>query len=268
MSGQQITDWDDAYANGAHIEGAETYPPRWAEEAKIFRNAWMKKDLDVVYGDSDRQRLDVFYPEGNTRGLVIFVHGGYWMKFDKSFWSQLARGALAKGWAVCLPSYDLAPEVKISEITRQITQAVIKAAQRVTGPIRLTGHSAGGHLVSRMICEDTSLPPEVLDRIEKIVSISGLHDMRPLRNTKMNEAFLLSEEDAVSESAALMRPVRDVPVTAWVGGDERPEFIRQSQLLADAWPNAEFYVDAGKHHFDVVEGLAEPGSAITSELLK
>ncbi|MEP3047911.1 MAG: alpha/beta hydrolase [Roseibium sp.] len=267
MTGQKITDWDDAYANGAHINGAETYPPRWAEEAKSFRNSWMKKDLDVVYGDSARQRLDVFHPEGKSKGLVIFVHGGYWMKFDKSYWSHLAQGALAKGWAVCLPSYDLAPNVQIFEITKQVSQAVIKAAQRVEGPIRLTGHSAGGHLVTRMVCKDTSLPADVLDRIEKVVSISGLHDMRPLRKTEMNDTFGLSEDDAVAESTALMDPVREIPVTAWVGGDERPEFIRQSRLLADAWSNVNFHEEADKHHFDVVEALTEPGSPLTSELL-
>jgi arylformamidase len=43
-------------------------------------------------------------------------------------------------------------------------------------------------------------------------------------------------------------------VTAWVGGDERPEFIRQSQLLAEAWDNAKVFVDEGRHHFDVIEG--------------
>ena len=32
-------DWDDAYANAAHIAGAVAYPERWAAEAKAFRAA-------------------------------------------------------------------------------------------------------------------------------------------------------------------------------------------------------------------------------------
>ena len=31
---EQITDWDDAYANVAHIPGGEGFAPRWEGEAE------------------------------------------------------------------------------------------------------------------------------------------------------------------------------------------------------------------------------------------
>ncbi|GAB4577148.1 MAG: alpha/beta hydrolase [Roseibium sp.] len=267
MSETTTADWDDAYANAAHITGAEDYIDRWAGDAATFRKTWMEKDLDVVYGESPRQRFDVFRPERSSKGLLVFVHGGYWLRFDKSFWSHYAAGALAKGWTVCLPSYDLAPEVRIADITRQIGAAVVKVAERVGGNIRLAGHSAGGHLVTRMICDDSPLSPDTLDRVERVISISGLHDLRPLRNTSMNESFRMSEVDAVAESPALKKPVRDCPVVAWVGSEERPEFLRQSRLLADAWPSASYHEEAGRHHFDVIDGLKDPESDLTKTLL-
>lgn len=268
MTETMITDWDDAYANASHIPGAADFIARWESDASDFRKSWLKKDLDVVYGDGRRHRFDIFHPEGPAKGLVVFVHGGYWMRFDKSYWSHFARGALANGWSTCLPSYDLAPDVGIADITRQISSAISKAASRVSGPIRLTGHSAGGHLVSRMICADSQLESNVLERIEKVVSISGLHDLRPLRKTKMNESFSLSEEDAVAESPALMKPAVSCPVVAWVGGAERPEFLRQSKLLADAWATASYHEDPDRHHFDVIDGLKDPGSGLTSAVLE
>ena len=82
-----IEDWDDAYANGAHIDGAADYPPRWSAAAAEFRDAMARRQLvecDIAYAQGERQRLDLFRPEGNPRGLVIFVHGGYWRAFDKS----------------------------------------------------------------------------------------------------------------------------------------------------------------------------------------
>ncbi|MFB9173188.1 alpha/beta hydrolase [Roseibium salinum] len=267
MNAAEITDWDDAYANAAHIPGAADYPPRWTQEAETFRKTWIEKDLGIVYGDTDRQRMDIFHPEGVSKGLVVFVHGGYWLRFDKSYWSHFASGCLGRNWSVCLPSYDLAPDVRIADITRQIGRCISRAAERISGPIRLTGHSAGGHLVTRMMSEDTPLMPEVLNRIEKVVSISGLHDLRPLRNTRMNDTFKMSEEDAVAESPALKKPAGPCPVVAWVGGAERPEFIRQSRLLAEAWPNAGFHEDQGRHHFDVIDGLKDPDSELTSTLL-
>ncbi|MEM5585012.1 alpha/beta hydrolase [Roseibium sp. AS2] len=267
MTETMITDWDDAYANAAHIPGAEAYIERWAEDAAEFRKSWMEKDLDIVYGEGARRRFDMFRPDRASKGLVVFVHGGYWLRFDKTFWSHFSGGALAGGWTTCMPSYDLAPAVGIADITGEIAAAITAAARRVGGPIRLTGHSAGGHLVTRMICEDSPLPTDVLERIERVVSISGLHDLRPLRNTTMNASFRLSEEEAMAESPALQKPATDCPVIAWVGGAERPEFLRQARLLADAWPNASYREDPERHHFDVIDGLKNSESTLTRTLL-
>lgn len=264
MAGE-ITDWDDAYANGAHIPGAADFPPRWAAEAEAYRGA-AKADLDVVYGDHPRQRLDLFWPDAAPKGLAVFVHGGYWLKFDKSTWSHLAEGARAQGWAVAVPSYVLAPEARISEITTMIAAAITAAAAKVDGPIHIAGHSAGGHLVSRMACTDVPLPAEVSGRIERVLSISGLHDLRPLMKTAMNGELRLDEAEAAAESAALCPPRAHSNVIAWVGADERSEFVRQTELLATAWSGkakVETVIEPNRHHFDVIEGLAAPDSAIT-----
>lgn len=267
MTETEITDWDDAYANGAHIPGAAAYPEEWASAANAFRSGWPNKSLDAAYGPTERQRLDQFYPNGTSRGLVIFVHGGYWLRFDKTFWSHFAAGALMQGWTVALPSYDLAPTVGIADITQQIGSAVTFAAQNNAGPIRLAGHSAGGHLVTRMICDDTPLDRDTSGRVENVVSISGLHDLRPLRKTKMNEAFSLSETAAAIESPALQTKISNCPVTAWVGAQERPEFVRQSRLLAEAWPGTHFHAEPGRHHFDVIDALKDPESELVRALI-
>lgn len=112
---------DDAYANAAHIAGADAYPARWAAKAAAFREAMSETGharLDHAYGPGAREALDLFLPRGEPTGLCVFVHGGYWLRFDRSYWSHLAAGALARGWAVAMPSYDLCPDVMIGKITR------------------------------------------------------------------------------------------------------------------------------------------------------
>ena len=171
---------DDAYANAAYIPGAEAYPTQWAEAARLWRTREAHDDharLDLEYGAGARERFDLFLPEGRPLGLVVFVHGGYWLKFDRSYWSHLAAGPVARGWAVAMPSYDLCPTVRISEITKQIAKAVDVAAGLVDGPIRLTGHSAGGHLVARMLAPGM-LAPEVAARLAGVVPISPLVPVR------------------------------------------------------------------------------------------
>jgi arylformamidase len=266
-----MRDWDDAYANSAHIPGAEKFPPLWAERAAAYRAGLRAFRPDIAYGPGDRQRLDLILPDGTPKGLVVFVHGGYWMRFDKSAWTDLAEGARHHGWAVALPSYTLAPAARISDITAEIAAAIATAAAEVAGPIRLAGHSAGGHLVTRMLCDDSRLDPSTCDRIVGTLSISGLHDLRPLLKTKMNATLRMTMEEATLESAALHLPRGRSPVTAWVGGDERPEFIRQAELMANVWTGFDvltrLVVEPGHNHFTVVDGLKDPSSQITATLI-
>ena len=157
---------------------AMQYPAKWQSLAAQFRHEMNEKGLlktDLSYGPHARNRLDLFMPSGALNGLVVFVHGGYWMEdFDKSAWSHLAKGALDHGYAVAMPSYALCPDVRVSDITVQVGLAITRAATEIAGPIHLTGHSAGGHLVARMVTSTSPLPQTIRQRIRKTVPISPL----------------------------------------------------------------------------------------------
>lgn len=266
-----IRDWDDAYNNAGHISSAATFPPRWSAEGAAFRATMIgeaRVELDIPYGEAPRERFDLFHPLGTNRGLAIFVHGGYWKAFQKADWSHLAAGALAQGWTVAIPGYTLAPEVRISAMTRQIGAAITALANRVPGPIVLSGHSAGGHLVTRMVCIDTPLPAAVQARIVHVLSISGVHDLRPLLRTRLNDVLALDPTEARAESPVLRDPAAGIRLTAWVGAAELPEFRRQARLLVNIWEGLDAETrtieDAGRHHFDVIAGLTDPNSKITA----
>lgn len=264
-------DWDDAYANMAHVKGSERLPALWAERAAAYRASGVRLREDVGYGPGPRQRFDLVLPEGAPLGLVVFVHGGYWMRLSRSDWTDLAEGARASGWAVAIPGYTLTPAARIAGITREIAAAVTAAAREVAGPIRLAGHSAGGHLVTRMICDDSPLEAGLRARIVHTLSISGLHDLRPLLWTRMNETLRLDEAEAEAESPALRRPAGRPRLTCRVGTGERPEFVRQARLMAMIWEGLEaetrFEPDEGHDHFSILEGLKDPESSIVASLL-
>lgn len=266
-----MTDWDDAFDNVGYIPDAQSHIERWARDAKIFRVKNENSELDLAYGPSARERLDLFWPEGAAKGLVFFIHGGYWVKLDRSCFSDLTQGPLARGWAVALPSYTLAPQARISEITRQIASALEFAAKIVKGPVCIAGHSAGGHLATRMICRDGPLAPYIQARIQNVVSISGLHDLQNLRKTKLNQMLKLSTSEAKAESACECVPIPSSRITCWVGGAERPEFIRQSKSLHRIWhkagANISLQIQADKHHFNVIDGLKDPDSLMVKTLI-
>lgn len=269
-----ISDWDNAYANGANIPRGDAWPDAWLEPSKSYRDRLGtegRAKLDLPYGEGDRHRFDAFSPKGSPKGLVVFIHGGYWMRFDKSVWSHLANGAVESGYVVAMPSYTLCPDIRIGGIVAEIGKAVTTIAGQFGGPIHLTGHSAGGHLAACMITANSPLPAEIRKRIANVVAISGLHDLRPLMRTNMNDTLKLDEAEAHAESPALLRPMEGARIICWVGAGERAEFIRQNELLANIWIGlgaaTEIVEEPDRHHFTIIDGLTDPNHPLTRTLL-
>ncbi len=286
--------WSDAYDNGKAVGGSEPFVEAWAKSAAHFWDSIAPERLiaDQPYnettGHTERQRYDLFMPSVKPVGLMIFVHGGYWMRLDPSFFSHLANGPNDRGWAVAIPGYDLCPDVSIAEIATQIAQAVTTIANRpefTDKPLVLTGHSAGGHLVTRIVSStdpETNgktnasnnlrlLPVEINERIRHVVSISGIHDLRPLMNTAMNDTLGITPVLARTESPALLTPASIKAVTCWVGDDELPEFKRQSALLSGIWhalgPTTRVIAEPSKNHFTVIDNLQNKSSPIVDCIL-
>jgi acetyl esterase/lipase len=247
---------DRAYANGAFIPGAEGFPPRWTAAAAAFRDRHPPED--IAYGPGARNRLDLFRPKGTPRGLLVFFHGGYWMAFDRRDWSHLAAGALARGWACALPSYTLAPAARIASITGEARAACAAAAHRVPGPLVVAGHSAGGHLAARLGCADGPA------QVARVVPVSPLAELAPLMETTMNATLGIDAAAAAADSPARL-PLR-AEAHVWVGGQERPAFLWQARTLSEAW-GCPWTVAPGRHHFDVIDDLADPGSALVGVCL-
>ena len=255
------SDADRAYANAAFIPGGEGYRDRWRARSAEARAIGGFRE--IAYGPGLRQRLDLFAPvgPGTPRGLLVIVHGGYWMATGREDWSHLARGAQLRGWSVAVPSYTLAPDARIGAMTAEIAAAVRAAAAQVAGPVVVTGHSAGGHLAARMGCADIDLA-----RVVRVVPVSPLADLGPLLATSMNATLRLDEREAAAESPARLALRPGVAADVRVGGQERPAFLWQARTLSEAWA-CPWHVAPGRHHFDVIDDYEDPESALLAACL-
>jgi len=88
-----------------------------------------------------------------------------------------------------------------------------------------------------------------------------------------NVDFRLDDAEARRLSPIDRAPLTDAPLLLAVGADETSEFLRQTDLLWDAWPQnhpagvtAPLRI-ANRHHYSVVLDYTDPASALTQATL-
>ncbi len=246
---------------------------RWAEQSAAARQR-LAASLDLRYGDGPRQTIDLF-PSTHPRGALLFIHGGYWRALDKSDHSFVAPPLVANGIGVAVINYDLCPQVRIAHIVEQCREGVVWLLRE--GPrhgvpatrLVVAGHSAGGHLAAMLVATDWAargLPGAVAGAM----AVSGVFDLEPLLQVSFKSDLQLDAAQARSMSPIHLRPKRAVPLLIAAGADETREFIRQSWLLWESWPECRPpgrqgpLLIAARHHFSVLSDLGDPHSALAS----
>jgi arylformamidase len=271
---QKITDWDRAYSNRRAVPDAADWMAQSAQAAAMFASTYRGQiNKDISYGASSRERLDLFHPEGEAAGTMIFMHGGYWRAGTKEALWHLAEGLLVKHWRVAFVEYPLCPGSAIRDITYSIRTALERIGQACPeGPLVVAGHSAGGHLATWACSDRGGVRVEVLRRVSRVVSFSGLHDLRPLVHaSELNSDLRLDPNEASSLSPVLARPAGDFELVCIAGSLELPEFRRQNVLLANIWNGLGLRTRAlevpESNHYTVLEPLRDPQSSVVALML-
>lgn len=259
---------DSMYNNRARVPDHAACFKRWAQASSMARSA-APCVLDVPYGRSKGEKLDIFPAADNHAPVLVFIHGGYWRSLDKADHSFVAPSFQAGGTCVVIVNYDLCPDVTIPDITVEMVRAmtwIYRNIARYGGDanrMSAVGHSAGGHLAAMLLaCNWKSYAADLPSFVVRnALSISGIFDLRPLCRTPFLQSSLqLTENDAVRASPALLpRPLSGL-LHAVAGGDESEEFLRQNPLIQKAWGKKVVPVSRalpGLNHFSVLDALVD-----------
>jgi arylformamidase len=242
-----------------HPESPAHYARYTAESERVRRS--LACELDVAYGTSAGETLDIFPAARPGGAVLVFIHGGYWRALDKRDVSFVAEPFVAAGTSVVAINYDLTPKVEVEEIVRQSERALRWVAAHMTriggdaARLFVGGHSAGGQLSAWALLAAPPLP------LAGAVLLSGVFDLEPLLHTNVNEQLRLDPPRARALSPVHhWRPTK-VPMLVGVGGAETDGFIDQSRRFADV-AGVPANVWAGLDHYTILHELARPDSDV------
>jgi len=257
---------DAAYDNNAAVKNSAVLIAERNEASAALR-ASRKSFLDVPYGDRERTKIDLYPAADRTAPCLVFAHGGYWQRNSRDVFAMLVEGVAAHGWSVAIPGYSLAPEASLTQIVTEISQALDWLAKNgeaygVSGPVILSGWSAGAHLVAMALDHP---------RVTAGLAISGVYDLAPIRDTGLNNALKLTDEE-IAKLSPLRLPVVHKRLDIAYGTAELPALIfdsihfHESRVAANA-PGKIFPIE-GADHFSILGELRRPDGRLVDTVRK
>lgn len=141
---------------------------------------------NVSYGPHERNKMDMFFPPSNllhkTFGAILFIHGGGWVKGDKSSAHSLCKTNVMRGYITATMNYHYIKNGNtIYDVMEDIQKAIKKLKEvsqigsyEING-LALCGKSAGGHLASLFAYAFPDKSPIKLKFLINFVGPSDLH---------------------------------------------------------------------------------------------
>ena len=244
-----------------------------AQTRKDFANR-----LDISFGESPKQGLDVYLPTKPVKNapVLLFLHGGGFMEGDRAHYGYVARPYVEKGIVTVVSGYRMAKRGVPYPAQRDDTKAaIVWIHQNIAkfggdpNTIFLSGHSVGATLSAdvsfdRSWMKQAGVPH---DAIKGIALISGDYDLGPGENADYAPTAEL--EERASPDRHLVDPAPLAVVAAGTNeGKMRASAEDIEQRLTAKGVQSNLLILEGADHKDTVLALGEPGSTLSAAVLK
>lgn len=247
---------DAAYDNNSAVANSAALIAE-RNEASASLRASRRSFLDVPYGPRERMKIDLYPAADKTAPCLVFLHGGYWQRNSREVFAMLVEGLASHGWSVAIPGYTLAPEATLTEIAAEIPAALDwlaghAEAYGIAGPVVICGWSAGAQLAALALDHP---------RVAAGLAISGVYELGPIRDTGLNKALGLTDQEIASLSP-LRLPAIQKPLDIVYGSAELPalvfDSIRLHEARAAAGAPGRLVAIDGADHFSILGELRRP----------
>lgn len=264
--------WAGQYDSRGQVADSADILARWAQASALVRGQPDSR-LGLRYGAGAGQVLDAFMPDpafaGGFAPVLIVLPDADWATGEALDHAFLAASFADEGALVLVPHTGTG--LRLEQVALQLTEAVAWAWRNATrhggdpSRIVLLGHGAGGHLAAMLSCCDWKLVGRDLPRrlVRGAMSLSGVHDLAPLRRVPAIEARLQLDAASVRRLSPVHFPPPTSPQTLFVvaGAEESEEIRRQTQAIRAAWGARAVPVCEelpGHNHFTLMHDLADP----------
>lgn len=250
------------------------------ERSDHARSKVNNHELDVPYGDSEREKLDILKPDEPVEDapVLVFFHGGVWQALQRDQHVLCAGPITHHGAILVSVGYTLTPEASLATIVDQSERAVAFVANRYpkSRAIYTSGHSAGGHLAAMMLSVDWAKYQLPVDLIKGACPFSGILDVRPFVNTYMNDALKLTVDEAwrlspLNHIREVFKINPNVQVFNVCGDHDPPAYQQQSRQYHKALESEGITscckVLDNADHFEVMQNLWDEKDGGTQMLL-
>lgn len=226
----------------------------------------------VPFGEHG-QTLDVWRAEdavdGDKRPVLIFWHGGGWVKGARQDYAFAGRAFARQGFVVVVPDYRKVPQVRFPAFVEDAADAVAWTRDNIARyggdpqAIGFSGHSAGAHTAVLLALDPRWLKAAGVDPgiVKAVVGLSGAYDFFPFTTKRSIDAMAAYPDPAVTQPITFARA--DAPPMLLITSSEdttvRPRnAINLTARLKQKGAVAEMINYQGLDHEEVVMALSKP----------
>ena len=267
---------DRQYNNRLQVPEFATYLDQWELKSRQTEKQYPVIQ-NIAYGNHTREFLDVYPSPMPYSKTLIFIHGGYWQRFDKSMFQFVAGAFHHYNITTVILNYPLAPAVSMDGIVSSCRKTVLWLRDNLSGfngdanHLYVAGHSAGAHLMAMLMASEwqPGNPGIGTEIFKGACALSGLFNLVPVQLSEVNQGLQMDASTALKNSPVLLKPHIQCPLILAVGGTETGEFKDQSRELYTCWKEiipASLSQLSELNHFSILDALCDPTTALHNNL--